>query len=102
VKTQQDVARYRPLAAKGAVSQQELDTSVQQNFANEAAVEQQAAAVERARLNLDWSRSTPRSTASPGQSRRRSAIWSGRRTCSRRCRPSIRSRSSFRSASAST
>ena len=58
VKTQQDVARYRPLAAKGAVSQQELDTSVQQNFANEAAVEQQTAAVEQARLNLDWSKVT--------------------------------------------
>jgi membrane fusion protein, multidrug efflux system len=54
VKTQQDVARYRPLAAEGAVSQQELDDSVQQNLANQAAVEQSAAAVEQAKLNLEW------------------------------------------------
>ena len=54
VKTQQDVARYRPLAAEGAVSQQELDDAVQQNLANQAAVEQSAAAVEQAKLNLEW------------------------------------------------
>jgi membrane fusion protein, multidrug efflux system len=54
VKTQQDVARYRPLAAEGAVSQQELDDAVQQNLANAAAVEQAVAAVEQAKLNLEW------------------------------------------------
>jgi RND family efflux transporter MFP subunit len=55
-KTEQDVARYRPLAAQGAVSQQELDDAVQQNLANKAAVEQSAAAVEQAKLNLEWSK----------------------------------------------
>jgi membrane fusion protein (multidrug efflux system) len=55
-KTQQDVARYRPLAAQGAVSQQELDDSIQANLANEAAVQQATAAVEQARLNLDWTK----------------------------------------------
>ena len=34
VKTQLDVARYTPLAAEGAVSQQELDNAVQANQAN--------------------------------------------------------------------
>lgn len=55
-KTEQDVARYRPLAAQGAVSQQELEDAVQQNLANKAAVEQAQAALEQARLNLDWTK----------------------------------------------
>jgi membrane fusion protein (multidrug efflux system) len=55
-KTEQDVARYRPLAAQGAVSQQELDDAVQQNLANKAAVEQAVAAVEQAKLNLEWTK----------------------------------------------
>ncbi|HZR84704.1 MAG TPA: efflux RND transporter periplasmic adaptor subunit [Candidatus Binatia bacterium] len=55
-KTQLDVARYKPLAAEGAVSQQELDDAVQQNDANAAAVEQAKAALENARLNLQWTK----------------------------------------------
>jgi membrane fusion protein, multidrug efflux system len=55
-KTEQDVARYRPLAGEGAVSQQELDDAVQQNLANKAAVEQAVAALQQARLNLDWTK----------------------------------------------
>jgi membrane fusion protein (multidrug efflux system) len=53
-KTQLDVARYKPLAAEGAVSQEELDNAVQQNEANKAAVFQAQANVEQAKLNLDW------------------------------------------------
>lgn len=53
-KTELDVARYKPLAAQGAVSQEELDNAIQQNEANAAAVFQARANVEQARLNLDW------------------------------------------------
>jgi RND family efflux transporter MFP subunit len=53
-KTKLDVARYSPLAAEGAVSQEELDNAVQSNQANAAAVEAARAAVEIAQLNLDW------------------------------------------------
>ncbi|MEJ0091201.1 MAG: efflux RND transporter periplasmic adaptor subunit [Limisphaerales bacterium] len=38
-KSQLDVKRYTPLAATEAISQQELDDAIQQNLANEAAVE---------------------------------------------------------------
>src|SRR5262249_3625642 len=55
-KTQLDVARYRPLAKEGAVSQQELDDAVQQNQANQAAVEQAQANVDNAKLNLAWTK----------------------------------------------
>ncbi len=55
-KTELDVARYRPLAKEGAVSQEELDNAVQQNEANKAAVFQAQANVEQARLNLDWTK----------------------------------------------
>jgi membrane fusion protein (multidrug efflux system) len=57
-KTELDVARYKPLAAQGAVSQEELDNAVQQNEANKAAVFQAEANVEQARLNLDWTQVT--------------------------------------------
>jgi len=55
-KTELDVARYRPLAKEGAVSQEELDNAVQQNEANKAAVFEAQANVEQARLNLDWTK----------------------------------------------
>lgn len=55
-KTQLDVARYKPLAAEGAVSQEELDNAVQQNEANKASVFQAQANVEQAKLNLDWTK----------------------------------------------
>lgn len=50
-KTEQDVTRYTPLAAKEAISQQELDTAIQANLAAKAAAEE-------ARLNLGFTRIT--------------------------------------------
>ena len=55
-KTQQDVTRYTPLAAEGAISQQELDNAVQAQRAAKAAVDSARAAVEKAQLDLDWTR----------------------------------------------
>jgi len=57
-KTQLDVARYTPLAKEGAISQQELDNAVQAHQANKASVEAARAAVERAKLNLTWTKVT--------------------------------------------
>jgi RND family efflux transporter MFP subunit len=51
-----DVARYTPLAAKGAVSKEELDDAVQAARASKAQVDAAAAVVETARLNLGWTR----------------------------------------------
>ncbi len=53
-KSEMDVARYQPLAAQGAVSQQELDNAVQARSADAAQVASAQAAVEQARLNLAW------------------------------------------------
>jgi len=60
-KTQQDVARYTPLAKQQAISQQELDDAVQANLgaqaqveANKAAIEAAQAAVDTAQLNLGF------------------------------------------------
>lgn len=53
-KTQMDVARDRPLAKQGAVSQKELDDSVQANEANKANVFSARANLEKGKLNLDW------------------------------------------------
>lgn len=55
-KNQLDVAKYTPLAARGAVSKQELDNAVQATRASEAQVQAAEAAVETARLNLGWTR----------------------------------------------
>ena len=55
-KNQQDVARYTPLAAQGAVSRRELDDAVQATRASEAQVQAADAAVATARLNLEWTR----------------------------------------------
>jgi membrane fusion protein (multidrug efflux system) len=55
-KFQQDVTRYTPLAAQGAVSKQELDDSIQATRATEAQVQAADAAVTNARLNLDWTK----------------------------------------------
>ena len=55
-KNQLDVAKYTPLAARGAVSKQELDNAVQATRASEAQVQAAEAAVENARLNLGWTR----------------------------------------------
>ena len=53
-KYQMDVSRYTPLAAEGAVSQQELDDAVQARAGSAAQVDSARAAVEQARLNLQW------------------------------------------------
>ena len=57
-KTQLNVARYTPLAKEGAISQQELDNAVQAHQANRASVEAAHATVERAKLNLSWTKVT--------------------------------------------
>ena len=53
-KTQQDVARYTPLAAAGAISTQELDNATQANRAAKAAGDSARANLEKAQLDLDW------------------------------------------------
>jgi len=53
-KAEIDVKRYTPLAAQGAVSQQELDNAIQARAAGRAEVESAKAALEQARLNLEW------------------------------------------------
>ncbi len=53
-KTQLDVARDTPLAKQGAVSQKELDDSIQANEANKASVFSAKANLEKAKLNFDW------------------------------------------------
>jgi membrane fusion protein (multidrug efflux system) len=58
VKAQQDVKRYTPLAAEGAVSQMELDTAVQARAAGSAAVASAKAELESARLNLEFTHVT--------------------------------------------
>ncbi len=54
VRSEQNVARYRPLVEKGAVSRKELDDTVQQARADQASVETARAALENAKLNLEW------------------------------------------------
>jgi RND family efflux transporter MFP subunit len=63
VRTQLDVERYTPLAQQQAASQQDLDNSVQNNLAAKATVETaraliktDEAAVETAKINLDFTR----------------------------------------------
>src|SRR5271168_2780947 len=63
VRTQLDVEKYRPLAKVQAASQQDLDNSVQNNLAAKATVETaqaliktDEAALETARINLDFTR----------------------------------------------
>jgi membrane fusion protein (multidrug efflux system) len=56
VKAQQDVTRYTPLAAEGAVSQMELDDAVQARAAGTAQVDSARAALENAKLNLEWTK----------------------------------------------
>ena len=51
-----DVRRYTPLAAQGAVSQQELDNAIQAQAAGRASVAAAQADVEQARLNLQWTK----------------------------------------------
>ena len=58
VKTRLDVQRDIPLAKQGAVSQKELQDSVQAHSAAKASVAAAMAAVEEAKLNLKWTRIT--------------------------------------------
>ena len=56
VKTDLDVKRDTPLAQGGAISQKELDDSIQANLAAKASVASARAAVEQAELNLSFSK----------------------------------------------
>jgi len=55
-KNQLDVARFAPLQTRGAVSKEELDDAVQATRGSEAQVQAAKAAVETARLNLEWTK----------------------------------------------
>jgi membrane fusion protein (multidrug efflux system) len=57
-KTKQDVERDTPLAKAGAISQKELDDSVQSHAATKGSLAAAKAAVEQAKLNLGWTRIT--------------------------------------------
>jgi membrane fusion protein, multidrug efflux system len=57
-KTNNDVARYTPLAQKQAVSQQELDNALSAQQAAQAQVDAQRAAVAQAQLNLGYTNIT--------------------------------------------
>ena len=58
VKTRLDVQRDTPLAKQGAISQKELQDSIQAYSAAKASVAAAMAAVEEAKLNLKWTRIT--------------------------------------------
>jgi membrane fusion protein, multidrug efflux system len=55
-KTKQDVDRDTPLAKEGAISQKELDDSIQAHAATRGSLAAAKAAVEQAKLNLSWTR----------------------------------------------
>lgn len=55
-KTELDVERNEPLAREGAISQKELQDSVQMNLAARAMVESATAQLEQAKLNLEWTK----------------------------------------------
>ena len=57
-KARLDVARFTPLVAQRAVSQQELDNAVAAEHQAQANVDSARAAVEQAQLNLAWTRVT--------------------------------------------
>lgn len=54
IRSQQNVERYRPLVASGAVSKKELDDWVQTSAANRATVDAARAALDNAKLEIDW------------------------------------------------
>jgi membrane fusion protein (multidrug efflux system) len=58
MKTKQDVERDTPLAKQGAVSQKELDDSIQAHAAAKGNTAAMKAEVEQAKLNLGWTRIT--------------------------------------------
>jgi membrane fusion protein (multidrug efflux system) len=53
-KSQQDVARYTPLAARKAIPQQDLDSALSSNRVNQANVDGAKAALVQAELNLSY------------------------------------------------
>jgi membrane fusion protein (multidrug efflux system) len=53
-----DVSRFTPLVAEKAISQQELDNALSNERQAQANVQAARAAVDRARLNLEWTRVT--------------------------------------------
>jgi len=55
-KTKQDVDRDTPLAKEGAISQKELDDSIQSHAATKGSLAAAKASVEQAKLNLGWTR----------------------------------------------
>jgi membrane fusion protein (multidrug efflux system) len=55
-KNQLDVSRFAPLQARGAATKEELDDAVQATRGSEAQIQTAKAAVENARLNLEWTR----------------------------------------------
>lgn len=55
-KTKQDVDRDTPLAKEGAISQKELDDSVQSHAATKGTLAAAKAAVDQAKLNLSWTK----------------------------------------------
>ena len=55
-KTKQDVDRDTPLAKEGAISQKELDDSIQAHAATKGTMAAAKASVEQAKLNLSWTR----------------------------------------------
>jgi membrane fusion protein (multidrug efflux system) len=57
-RTRWDVERYAPLAKQNAISQQEYNDAVQSNRAAQASVKADEAAVEAARLNLEFTKIT--------------------------------------------
>jgi membrane fusion protein (multidrug efflux system) len=57
-RARQDVVRYEPLVAKNAISRQEYETAVQLQRAAEASVEAAKAAVQRAAIDLSFTRVT--------------------------------------------
>jgi membrane fusion protein (multidrug efflux system) len=57
-KTELDVRRFTPLAKENAMSQEELDDAIQANLVARAGVAAAKSTVERARLNLEFSKLT--------------------------------------------
>jgi RND family efflux transporter MFP subunit len=55
-KADQDVKRYTPLAKEQAISQEQLDNAVQADLAAKAQIKADEAAVENARLNLEFTK----------------------------------------------
>jgi membrane fusion protein (multidrug efflux system) len=55
-KTKQDVDRDTPLAKEGAISQKELDDSIQAHAATKGMLAAAKATVEQAKLNLSWTK----------------------------------------------